>query len=95
MRGSMSEHTIALQMLDRSPRGIRARDDLIRCLDAQASEPDGDGTFEVRLSCSSQEDALNRVWDAMAACGGDDHLVIMEHPDIPRHWEHRAERPAG
>jgi hypothetical protein len=92
----MSEHTIALQLLDRTPRAVRAREALLSCLDgASATEPDRDGTFEVKIKCESQEKALQLVWDAMAACGGDDHLVIMEHPDIHHHWEHRAERPAG
>jgi hypothetical protein len=92
----MSEHMIALQLLDRTPRAVRAREALLSCLDgASATEPDRDGTFEVKITCESQEKALQLVWDAMAACGGDDHLVIMEHPDIHHHWEHRAERPAG
>jgi hypothetical protein len=92
----MSEHTIALQLLDRTPHAKRAREALLKCLDgAKATEPDGDGTFEVKIDCESQEKALQHVWNAMAACGGDDHLVIMEHPDVHHHWEHRAERPAG
>jgi hypothetical protein len=92
----MSEHTIALQLLDRTPLAVRARESLLKCLDgASATEPDGDGTFEVKIPCESQEKALQFVWNAMAACGGDDHLVIMEHPDVHHHWEHRAERPAG
>jgi hypothetical protein len=92
----MSEHTIALQQLDRSPRAARAREALVGCLDgATATEPDSDGTFELRITCESQESALQHVWNAMAACGGDDHLVIMEHPNVEHHWEHRAERPAG
>lgn len=92
----MSEHTIALQLLDRTPYAKRAREALLKCLDgASATEPDRDGTFEVKISCESQEKALRFVWNAMAACGGDDHLVIMEHPDVHHHWEHRAERPAG
>ena len=91
----MSEHTIALQLLDRSPRAKLAVEDLVRCLGAvKCSEPDGDGTFEVRVSCESQERALKHVWDAMAAAGADDHLVIMEHADIERHWEHRADGPS-
>jgi hypothetical protein len=92
----MSEHTIALQLLDRTPRAKRAVEDLVRCLGAvKCSEPDGDGTFEVRVDCESQETALQHVWDAMAAAGADDHLVIMEHPHIERHWEHRADGPVA
>ena len=93
----MSDHTIALQLLDRGPRAQRAREELLRCLGdgATATEPAGDGTFEVKIPCNGQDDALQRVWDALAACGGDDHLVIMEHPDVHHHWEHRAERPSA
>ena len=89
----MSEHRIALQLLDRTPRGLRARQDLHRCLDgARMTEPDEGGTFEVIFDCNGQNEALDRVWNALAECGGDDHLVILEHPHIAHHWEHR---PAG
>ena len=92
----MSEHAIALQLLDRTPHAKRARDALLKCLDgAVATEPDSDGTFVVKVDCENQEKALAFVWNAMAACGGDDHIVILEHPDVHHHWEHRAERPAG
>jgi hypothetical protein len=89
----MSEHRIALQLLDRTPRGLRARADFIAALDnAKATEPDEGGAFEVCFDCGGQDDALDCVWNAMAASGADDHLVILEHPPIARHWEHR---PAG
>ena len=94
----MSEHRIALQLLDRTPRGVRARQDLIACLDgARATEPDEGGAFEVIFECNGQDDALDRVWNAVAQCGADDHLVILEHPPIARHWEHRpaSEEPAA
>jgi hypothetical protein len=26
------------------------------------------------------------VFDAVAASGTDDHIVFVEHPDIPGHW---------
>jgi hypothetical protein len=36
------------------------------------------------------------VWDAVAASGTDDHIVFVEHADLPEHWRHRsAPRPAG
>ena len=80
-------------MLDRTPRGLRARQDLLAALGgAAATEPDEGGAFEVILQCNGQDDALQRVWDAVAAAGADDHLVILEHPHIAHHWEHR---PAG
>jgi len=88
----MSEHRIALQLLDRSPRAIRARHDLVAALGGTATEPDEGGCFEVCFECNGQDDALDCVWNAIAATGADDHLVILEHPNIARHWEHR---PAG
>jgi hypothetical protein len=89
----MGEHRIALQLLDRTPRGLRARADFIAALDnAKATDPDEGGSFEVCFDCAGQDDALDCVWNAMAASGADDHLVILEHPPIARHWEHR---PAG
>jgi len=94
----MSEHRIALQMLDRTPRGLRARQDLLAVLGGvKATEPDEGGAFEVVLECNGQDDALQRVWDAVAAAGADDHLVILEHPHIARHWEHRSpsDQPAA
>ena len=86
----MTEHRIALQLLDRTPRGHKAREELITALGAvECRAPDADGTFDVCIECESQESALKRVWNAMASSGADDHLVILEHPDIPHHWEHR------
>ena len=92
----MSAHTIALQMQDHSPRGLTARKYFVAALGdgGMATEPDELGCFEVVLNCDSQDEALKRVWDAVAAAGADDHLVIMEFPHIERHWEHRAERPS-
>jgi hypothetical protein len=88
----MAEHTIALQLQDRSPRARKAKDDLCAALGgASCTEPDEGGTFEVRFKANGQDDALQRVWDAVAATGADDHLVIMEHPDVARHWEHRPD----
>jgi hypothetical protein len=57
--------------------------------DAEFTEPDDLGVFEVRLTAPSREAALLRVFDAIAAAGADDHVVFLEHPDIPRHWQRR------
>ena len=88
----MSVHRIGLQLSDRTPRAGRAVEDLIDALGGcDATAPDGDGTFEVTVDAPNQEDALKVVWNAMASAGADDHLVIMEHPHVARHWEHRAD----
>jgi lauroyl/myristoyl acyltransferase len=39
------------------------------------------------------EQALRRVWDAVAASGTDDHIVFLEHPDLPEHWRRFSARP--
>jgi hypothetical protein len=35
------------------------------------------------------------VWNAVAASGTDDHVVFLEHPDLPEHWRHRSQPPRG
>jgi hypothetical protein len=45
------------------------------------------------LEADDLEDALTRVWDAVAASGTDDHIVFLEHPELPEHWRHRSGRP--
>ena len=60
---------------------------------ARIDGPDDQGFVEVELDANDQEDALQKVWDAIAAAGADDHLVIAEHPDLPEHWRTRAGGP--
>jgi hypothetical protein len=83
--------SIGMVCLDRGAHGDGARARFIAALDgATATEPDETGAFEVSIECASQDDALNRVWDAVAASGADDHLAFLEHPSLPEHWRHRA-----
>jgi hypothetical protein len=90
----MSEHAIGMYMLDRGERGEEARAGLARALeDATVGSPDETGTFEIRLEADGQEQALQRVWDAVAASGADDHIVFLEHPDLPGHWRARSAAP--
>jgi hypothetical protein len=62
---------------------------------ARISGPDDVGFVEVELDADGQEDALQKVWDGIAAAGADDHLVIAEHPDLPEHWRERAGGPGA
>ena len=58
--------------------------------DAELSEPDRDtGVFDVTLDSDSRDEALNHVWNALAAAGADDEILFLEHPDIPEHWRSR------
>lgn len=79
-----------------TPRDLEAREQLAAVLpDAEITEPDEVGVFEIVLTADDQEKALQQVWDALAASGTDDHLVFLEHPELPEHWRHRSGRPAA
>ena len=83
-----------LLLHDGSPRDLEARTELAAALPgADVGEPDDVGVFEVVLEADDREDALSRVWDAVAASGTDDHIVFLEHPELPEHWRHRSGRP--
>jgi hypothetical protein len=86
---------IGMLVLDRGVAAKDARRQLAAALPgAEISEPDEVGVFEVTLDADSQEDALQRVWDGVAAAGADDHVAFLEHPALPEHWRHRAKAPA-
>ena len=61
--------------------------------EARLEPPDELGVFEIVLDAQDQEGALQRVWNAVAAAGADEHVVFMEHPDLPEHWRARAGSP--
>jgi hypothetical protein len=85
----MAEQRVSMLLLHfgQGPRDERAREELARVLPgAQVTEPDDVGEFEVVLDAPDRETALMRVFDAVAASGTDDHIVFVEHPDIPGHW---------
>ena len=94
-------YTIEMALLHPgTPRDREARDQLAAALppDAVVGNPDevGDvGVFDIRLDAEDLEDALTRVWDAVAESGTDDHIVFLEHPDLPEHWQVRSGRPGG
>jgi hypothetical protein len=92
----MARQRVALQMAHLgTPRDLDSRAELGDELpgNATVTDPDEDGTFEIELEAEDQEDALHRVWNALAASGADDHLLLLEHPDIPEHWRRpRSER---
>ena len=77
-----------------TPRDREAREQLAAALpDTEITEPDDVGVFEIELDADDQEHALQRVWDALAASGADDHIVFLEHPDLPEHWRPRSRQP--
>jgi hypothetical protein len=93
----MARQKVAMFMLHSgTPRDQTARNELAAAIpDATVREPDDVGVFEVELEADDAEDALQRVWDAVAASGTDDHLVFLEHPELPEHWRERSGAPAG
>lgn len=86
----MSEHAVAMYMPERTEPAERAYEELRRVLaDATVTAPDDTGVFEIRLDAEDQEQALHRIWNAVAAAGADDHVNFAEHADIPEHWRNR------
>jgi hypothetical protein len=61
--------------------------------DAEIGEPDDLGVFEIALDADDREDSLRKVWNAVAASGTDDHILFMEHSDLPEHWRPKSGSP--
>jgi hypothetical protein len=90
------EHRIGMLALAHGAALERGRRELAAVLGEDAVErPDELGLFDVRVMASSQDEALERVWDAVAASGADDEIAFAEHPSLPEHWRHRARAPRG
>jgi hypothetical protein len=87
----MAEHHVGMLLLHygRGPRDEQARTELAAALpdDAEVTEPNELGEFEVIVDAPEFEDALSVVFDAVAAAGVDDHVVFLEHPSIPGHYK--------
>ena len=83
-------------VLDHGVFAAQARQRLAEALggDAHVGEVDPDtGFFTVTVDAPSFDEALDRVWDAVAAAGADDHIAFAEHPDLPEHWRPRSRPP--
>jgi len=91
------QHAISMLMLHvGTPRDQEARQQLAEALsDASVGASDAVGVFEVTIEAEDLEQALTRVWDAVAASGTDDHIVFLEHPELPEHWKPRSARRDG
>jgi hypothetical protein len=89
--------TIPVEMLllhEDSPVDEQARTRLADALpEAKVGEADETGAFQVEVEADDLDQALTKVWNAIAASGTDDHIVFLEHPELPEHWRTRA-RPA-
>jgi hypothetical protein len=94
----MAEQRVGMLMLHygQGPRDEEAREALAEVLpDAEVTEPDDVGVFEIHIEAEDKEHALQAVWNAVAASGTDDHIVFFEHPDLPDHWRRLAGGPAS
>lgn len=79
-----------------TPRDLDARKQLAAALPgAEVGEPDETGVFEIAIDEDDQERALQRIWDAVAASGTDDHILFLEHPELPEHWRQRSGSPGA
>jgi hypothetical protein len=83
-----------IQQHGRTPRDDEARAQLAAALpdDASVGAPDADGAFTVTVEAADLDAALTTVWDAVAASGTDDHLLFLEHPELPEHWRPKSGR---
>jgi hypothetical protein len=78
-----------------TPRDRQAWNDLRAAMpNGRFSEPDELGVFEITVDADDQEDALSKVWNAVARSGTDDHILFLEHPDLPGHWRERSGGPS-
>jgi hypothetical protein len=93
----MAERQVVTMLLlhGGTPRDLDAREELAAALpeDAEVGEPDDVGIFDIVLQADDREDALLRVWNAVADSGTDDHILFLEHPDLPEHWRPRSGQP--
>jgi hypothetical protein len=89
----MARQTVTMLMLHgATPRDLEAREQLAAALpeDAEVGDPDDIGVFDLSLDAADLEDAMLAVWNAVAASGADDHILFLEHPDLPEHWRTRS-----
>jgi hypothetical protein len=80
-----------------TPKDRECRERLAEALadDAVVRQPDELGVFEIELDAEDQEGALMKVWNAVAASGTDDHILFLEHPELPEHWRPKSGSPRG
>ena len=73
----MATHQITLEILDPDRHtGEDTRAELARTLQAEVGAPDEGGLFDLRVEADSREQALERVADALAALGVEQHFTF-------------------
>ena len=73
----MTTHQITLEILDPDRHtGEETRAMLASTLEAEVGAPDEGGLFDLRVQAGSREEALQRVADALAALGVEQHFTF-------------------
>ena len=73
----MATHQITLEILDPDQHtGEDTRAELARSLQAEVGAPDEGGLFDLLVEADSREQALERVADALAALGVEQHFTF-------------------
>ena len=96
----MSTHQITLEILDPDQHtGEETRAELARRLQADVGAPDDGGLFDLRVDAGSREEALQRVADAIAELGMEQHFTFpsttgTDYRPPGRRGVPRDERPA-
>ena len=73
----MSTHQITLEVLEPDQHtGEGTRAELAQRLEADVGAPDEGGLFDLRVEAESREQALQRVADALAALGVEQHFTF-------------------
>jgi hypothetical protein len=73
----VTTHQITLEILDPDQHtGEDTRADLARTLHADVGAPDEGGLFDVRVEAESRDLAIERVVDALAALGVEQHFTF-------------------
>jgi hypothetical protein len=73
----VSVHQITLEVLDPDQHtGEETLAELARTLEADVGAPEEGGLFDLRVEAESREQALQRVADALAALGVDQHFTF-------------------
>jgi hypothetical protein len=95
----VSVHQITLEILDPDKHtGEETRAELARRLHAEVGAPDEGALFDLRVEADSREQALQRVVDALAELGVDQHFTFpsttgTEYRPPGRRGVPRDERP--
>ena len=87
LHGSSAElegrHRILMERTDHGPGAAAAIDRMKQQLSGALflEIDEATGVFEIAVEAADRTSALERVVDAMAAAGADDHLLLAEHTD--------------